>query len=54
MNIRQSIAVFLSLIKPKGCVISPKSLSKVFITPLELNINPQMIETATIEVITGI
>ena len=48
------MAVFLSLINPRGCVINPKSLSRVLMTPLELNINPQIMETATIEVITGI
>ena len=48
------MAVFLSFIKPKGWVINPRSISSVFITPLELKINPQIIETATIEVITGI
>lgn len=48
------MAVFLSLKNPSGMEMTFHSFNAVLMIPLVSKINPHIIETATIEVTTGI
>ena len=53
MNIMHSMAVLLSVKKPRELEISPHFFKRELISPLGSNRKPHMMEIATMEVTTG-